>query len=164
MGPELSTLTTALKSAGLLNQALSGKGPFTVFAPSNDAFAKLGESELQRLLDPTNLRQLQDVLGVHVTVGATLHSEDLQPVQNVKSLEGKDLSITNGRSSDGNEVRVGFPYQLYWPELPAKVIRSDIDASNAVVHIIDIVLMPPPANVITVGVTPEPRVQALPAL
>merc|ERR1711981_5309 len=59
--PDLSTLVTALK-AGKLTTALSGKGPFTVFAPSNEAFAKLPKSVLDRLLDPKNIKELQDVL------------------------------------------------------------------------------------------------------
>merc|ERR1712139_471121 len=120
--PELSTLTAALKAAGLLDEALSGKGPFTVFAPSNDAFAKLDQSDLKRLLDPKNKQQLQDLLGAHVTAAASLHSADLQPIQNVKSLEGIDLSIAKEEAL--GEVHVGFPYQLYWPQLPAKVTSA----------------------------------------
>jgi uncharacterized surface protein with fasciclin (FAS1) repeats len=155
---ELSTLTTALKAAGLLNTALSGKGPLTVFAPSNDAFAKLDKATLDHLLDPENIHELQGLLEVHVTNGVSLHAADLKKVQNVKSLEGQDLSIVK----DQLGVHVGFPYQLYWPELPAKVTGADNDASNAVVHIIDTVLMPPPSTA-TLAL-PRSSTQTLPQL
>ena len=79
--PDLSTLVTALK-AGKLTDALSGKGPFTVFAPSNEAFAKLPKSVLDRLLDPKNIKELQDVLEYHVIAGAAVHKADLKSIQN----------------------------------------------------------------------------------
>ena len=80
--PDLSTLVTALK-AGKLTDALSGKGPFTVFAPSNEAFAKLPKSVLDRLLDPKNIKELQDVLEYHVIAGAAVHKADLKSIQNL---------------------------------------------------------------------------------
>jgi len=143
---ELSTLTAALKAVGLLDTALSGKGPFTVFAPSNNAFDKLGEATLDHLLDPENIHELQGLLSVHVASGVSLHSAQLKKVQNVKSLEGQDLSIVK----DQFGIHVGFPYQLYWPQLPAKVTGADNDASNAVVHIIDVVLIPDPRSIVMV--------------
>ena len=79
---DLSTLVTALK-AGKLTDALSGKGPFTVFAPSNEAFAKLPKSVLDRLLDPKNIKELQDVLEYHVIAGAAVHKADLKSIQNL---------------------------------------------------------------------------------
>ena len=79
---DLSTLVTALK-AGKLTDALSGKGPFTVFAPSNEAFAKLPKSILDRLLDPKNIKELQDVLEYHVIAGAAVHKADLKSIQNL---------------------------------------------------------------------------------
>merc|ERR1711934_315195 len=91
--PDLSTLVTALK-AGKLTDALSGKGPFTVFAPSNEAFAKLPKSVLDRLLDPNNIKELQDVLEYHVIAGAAIHKADLEDYQNVKTLEGKTLLLS----------------------------------------------------------------------
>merc|ERR1711959_718078 len=126
--PELSTLVTALK-AGKLTDALSGQGPFTVFAPSNEAFAKLPKSILDRLLDPKNIKELQDVLEYHVIAGAAVHKADLKSIQRVKTLEGKELAIF--RDYRGN-VRVG----------DARVTTADVDASNGVVHIIDHVLLP----------------------
>merc|ERR1711977_813490 len=126
--PDLTTLVTALK-AGKLTDALSGKGPFTVFAPSNEAFAKLPKSVLDRLLDPKNIKELQDALEYHVIAGAAVHKADLKSIQRVKTLEGKELAIF--RDYRGN-VRVG----------DARVTTADVDASNGVVHIIDHVLLP----------------------
>merc|ERR1711959_841812 len=125
---DLSTLVTALK-AGKLTDALSGKGPFTVFAPSNEAFAKLPKSVLDRLLDPKNIKELQDVLEYHVIAGAAVHKADLKSIQRVKTLEGKELVIFKDHHGD---VRVG----------DAEVTTADVDASNGVVHIIDHVLLP----------------------
>merc|ERR1711934_914283 len=114
---DLSTLVTALK-AGKLTDALSGKGPFTVFAPSNEAFSKLPKSVLERLLDPKNIKELQDLLEYHVIAGAAVHAADLKPIQKVKTLEGKELLIRK----IGNNVLVE----------KAKVTTADIDASNGV--------------------------------
>merc|ERR1712072_144822 len=126
--PDLSTLVTALK-AGELTHGLSGKGPFTVFVPSNEAFAKLPKSVLDRLLDPKNIKELQDVLEYHVIAGAAVHKADLKSIQRVKTLEGKELVIFKDHHGD---VRVG----------DAEVTTADVDASNGVVHIIDHVLLP----------------------
>merc|ERR1712032_951936 len=128
--PALSTLVTALK-AGDLVSALQGKGPFTVFAPTNAAFAKLPKAELTRLLDPKNAKDLVAVLTYHVVAGAAVYSKDLKPTQNVKTLQGQSLSIK--LSSAGVTIN-GI----------AKVTTADVGASNGVVHIIDTVLIPPP--------------------
>jgi len=125
---DLSTLVTALK-AGKLTDALSGKGPFTVFAPSNEAFAKLPKSVLERLLDPKNIKELQAVLEYHVIAGAAVHKADLKFTQRVKTLEGKELFIVKDHRGD---VLVDN----------ARVTTADVDASNGVVHIIDNVLIP----------------------
>jgi len=136
---DLSTLVTALK-AGKLTDALSGKGPFTVFAPSNEAFAKLPKSVLERLLDPKNIKELQNLLEYHVIAGAAVHKADLKFIQKVKTLEGKELFIVKDHRGD---VLVDN----------ARVTTADVDASNGVVHIIDKVLIPraldqlPPAAV-----------------
>merc|ERR1712183_807930 len=136
---DLSTLVTALK-AGKLTDALSGKGPFTVFAPSNEAFSKLPKSVLERLLDPKNIKELQDLLEYHVIAGAAVHKADLKFTQKVKTLEGKELFVVKDHRGD---VLVDN----------AKVTTADVDASNGVVHIIDKVLIPraldqlPPAAV-----------------
>jgi len=136
---DLSTLVTALK-AGKLTDALSGKGPFTVFAPSNEAFSKLPKSVLERLLDPKNIKELQNLLEYHVIAGAAVHKADLKFIQKVKTLEGKELFIVKDHRGD---VLVDN----------ARVTTADVDASNGVVHIIDKVLIPraldqlPPAAV-----------------
>ena len=88
----LSTLVTAL-SAGNLVTALQGTGPFTVFAPTNAAFAKLPAAELSRLLEPGNVNELVAILTYHVVSGAAVYSTDLKASQNVKTLQGQDLSI-----------------------------------------------------------------------
>merc|ERR1719460_2809465 len=126
---DLSTLVTALK-AGDLVAALQGKGPFTVFAPSNAAFAKLPKATLESLLEPKNKGKLVDILTYHVVSGAAVYSKDLKPTQNVKTLQGDDVLVTS--SSAGVTINGN-----------SKVIAADIAATNGVVHIIDTVLMPP---------------------
>merc|ERR1719506_1991215 len=128
--PDLSTLVTALKAAKLTG-ALSGKGPFTVFAPTNEAFAKLPSATLKRLLDPANIKELVDILTYHVIAGAAVFAKDLKPEQSVKTLEGLDVNIT-ASSRDG--VRINGN---------SKVTTADVAATNGVVHIIDTVLLPP---------------------
>merc|ERR1712032_1137431 len=129
---DLSTLVAALK-AGSLVAALQGKGPFTVFAPSNAAFAKLPKATLESLLEPKNKDKLVDILTYHVVSGAAVYSKDLKPTQNVKTLQGDDVLVTS--SSAGVTINGD-----------AKVIKADIAATNGVVHIIDTVLMPPTAT------------------
>merc|ERR1712195_400081 len=124
--PDLSTLVAALK-AGELITALSGKGPFTVFAPTNEAFAALPDGTLAHLLDPVNIKQLQAVLEYHVIPDAAMRSFDL--ANDVTTLEGKDVHITR---RDGS---------IFIND--AKVTTADTDTTNGVVHIIDQVLIPP---------------------
>merc|ERR1719353_2334548 len=126
---DLSTLVTALK-AGDLVAALQGKGPFTVFAPSNAAFAKLPKATLESLLEPKNKGKLVGILTYHVVSGAAVYSKDLKPTQNVKTLQGDDVLVTS--SSAGVLINGN-----------SRVIAADIAATNGVVHIIDTVLMPP---------------------
>jgi len=124
--PDLSTLVTAVK-AGNLTGVLSSPGPFTVFAPTNEAFAKLPSATLNHLLDPKNIAELDAVLTYHVVAGA-VHSTDLKPFQEVKSVEGSELRII---------VTHEHVYVNH-----AKVTTANVDASNGVVHIIDEVLIP----------------------
>merc|ERR1712032_455418 len=125
---DLSTLVAAL-TAGKLVTALEGKGPFTVFAPTNEAFAKLPKATLNSLLEPKNIKQLDDVLEYHVVAGAAVHSKDLKASQRVKTLMGEQLTVT--KSWRG--VRINGK---------AKVTTADVAATNGVVHIIDTVLIP----------------------
>jgi len=127
--PDLSTLVTALK-AGDLTGALSGTGPFTVFAPTNEAFAKLPADVLKQLLEPANIKKLQAVLEYHVIAGAAVYSKDLKEHQQVKTLEGESVTIVK---KDGK----------VFVNMNAQVTTADVGASNGVVHIIDNVLLPP---------------------
>ena len=127
---DLSTLVTALV-AGKLTTALSGKGPFTVFAPTNEAFAALPKATLAHLLEPENIKELQLVLEYHVIPGAAIHAADLKSFQTAKTLEGQAVTIVK-RNGD---ILVD----------KSKVITADVDATNGVVHIIDAVLIPPKA-------------------
>merc|ERR1711865_1370574 len=130
---DLSTLVTALV-AGKLTTALSGKGPFTVFAPTNEAFAALPKATLAHLLEPENIKELQLVLEYHVIPGAAIHAADLKSFQTAKTLEGQAVTIVK----HNGDILVD----------KSKVITADVDATNGVVHIIDAVLIPPAAAVI----------------
>jgi len=125
--PDLSTLVTALK-AGKLVDTLSGAGPFTVFAPTNEAFAKLPKSLLDYLLDPKNIKELDDVLTYHVASGS-VHAKDLKNHEKIKTVEGKEVEA--------------FLYNNHVYINDAEVTTADVDASNGVVHIINHVLIPP---------------------
>jgi len=124
---DLSTLVGLLKSAELV-KTLEGKGPFTVFAPTNEAFAKLGKDKLAELKKPENREKLKKILLFHVVSG-DISSAKLADMSRVKTEEGDSLAVTkrNGKIYIGN----------------AQVVGSDIDASNGVVHLIDKVMMPP---------------------
>merc|ERR1719201_2147441 len=124
---DLSTLVAALKAGHLVN-ALEGKRPFTVFAPTNEAFAKLPKATLNSLLQPKNVRTLQAVLEYHVVSGS-IYSSSLKPSQHVKTLGGEQLLVTKSRRG----VHINGK---------AKVTTADVAATNGVVHIIDTVLIP----------------------
>jgi len=123
--PDLSTLVTALTAGGLTG-TLSGKGPFTVFAPTNEAFAKIETKALNALLK--NKAELDKVLEYHV-LAANLHMRELMAVKIAKTLEGENVDVTD----PGGVIKVNN----------AKVLTADVAASNGIVHIIDTVLMPP---------------------
>merc|ERR1711998_822593 len=125
---DLSTLVTAL-TAGKLTTALSGDGPFTVFAPTNEAFAALPKATLAHLLDPKNIKELDEILEYHVIAGTAIHAKDLKEFQKVKTLEGRTVNVLK---RDGS-VLVGN----------SKVVTADVDATNGVVHVINHVLIPP---------------------
>jgi uncharacterized surface protein with fasciclin (FAS1) repeats len=117
-----STLVTAVKAANLVD-ALKSPGPFTVFAPTDDAFAKLPPGTIQTLVQ--NIPQLARILTYHVVSGK-LMQEDLAKVNSVISLEGSPISID---CSDAFEVK------------NATVIAADIEADNGVIHVIDNVIL-----------------------
>ena len=124
--PDLSTLVSALKAADLVS-TLEGKGPFTVFAPTNQAFSDI-QPTVDKLLEPANKDELTKVLTYHVVPG-TYTSADLKDGQKLKTVEGQDLTV----SIKGGTVKVN----------DATVEKADIETSNGVVHIIDGVLVPP---------------------
>jgi uncharacterized surface protein with fasciclin (FAS1) repeats len=122
-----NTLVEAAKAAGLVD-TLSSPGPFTVFAPTDDAFAKVPKAVLDALM--ANKTLLTAVLTYHVVPGEVM-SSDLKNGMSVKTVEGSDVKIT----IDSAGVMVNN----------AKVIKADIKASNGVVHVIDAVILPPVA-------------------
>jgi len=128
--PDFSTLVTAVKKAGLV-KALSGKGPYTVFAPTDEAFAKVPSATLTALL--ADKKALADVLTYHVVKGK-IPASKLQPTQTVTTLEGKDITIdvANGKATitdgQGNTVNI---------------TTTDIKTKNGIIHVIDGVLLPP---------------------
>jgi len=124
---DLSTLVTAVKAAGLV-ETLQGDGPFTVFAPTNAAFAALPEGTLESLLKPENKDKLTAILTYHV-VGAKVMSGDLSDGQTAKTVNGKEITV---KLADGKAMING-----------ATVVAADVKASNGVVHVIDTVIIPP---------------------
>lgn len=127
--PDLSTLVKAVTAADLAT-TLQGKGPFTVFAPTNAAFADI-QSTVDTLLMPENKEDLQGVLTYHVVPGKVM-AADLKDGQELTTVQGEKLKV----SIDGSTVKVG----------DATVTQPDVEASNGVVHVIDKVLVPPANN------------------
>ncbi len=122
--PLLSTLVTAVKAAGLVD-TLNGDGPFTIFAPTNDAFAKIPADQLNAIL--ADKEMLTKILTYHVVAGTQYDAAGLGGAGNLDSVEGEQLSF----GADGTTVN------------DAKVLCSDVMTANATVHIIDTVLLPP---------------------
>lgn len=121
------TLTAALKAAGL-TETLSGEGPYTVFAPTDEAFAALPQDALQDLLKPENKEILVKILTYHVVPGNVQSSALTSGA--VKSVEGGAIDV---KVDSASGVTVN----------DAKVVQSDIQASNGVIHVIDKVILPP---------------------
>jgi len=124
--PSFKTLVAAVKAAGLVD-TLSGKGPFTVFAPTDAAFAALPKGTLESLLKPENKAKLQKILTYHVVPGAVTSSA-IKPGQ-VKTVEGQPVTL----KVMGGKVMVNN----------ANVTAADVKASNGVIHVIDKVILPP---------------------
>ena len=120
------TLAAALKAGGLID-TLKGAGPFTVFAPTDEAFAKLPAGTVQDLLKPQNKEKLVAILTYHV-VPAKAMAKDVAGMSSAKTVNGKELKL----KIDGNKVMVN----------EATVIKADIETSNGVIHVIDAVLLP----------------------
>ncbi len=123
---QFNTLAAALDAADLIG-TLKGEGPFTVFAPTDDAFAKLPEGTVESLLMPENRDQLIAVLTYHVVPGKVM-AEDVVNLSEATTVQGSDVSI---KVVDGS-VRID----------DATVVAADVDASNGVIHVIDSVILP----------------------
>lgn len=121
-----NTLATALQAAGLVD-TLKGKGPFTVFAPTDEAFAKLPAGTVESLLKPENKEKLVSILTYHVVPGA-VSSGQVVKMNAAKTVQGQSAKI----SANGGSVMIDG----------AKVVKTDILASNGVIHVIDSVILP----------------------
>jgi len=124
---KFKTLAAALRAADLVD-TLKGRGPFTVFAPTDEAFAKLPAGTVDNLLKPENKDQLVAILTYHVVPGKVM-AADVIKLKEAKTVNGKMLDI----ETKGDAVMVN----------DAKVTATDISASNGVIHVIDTVILPP---------------------
>ena len=122
-----STLTAALKAGGKKEMLEEDKGPFTVFAPTDEAFAKLPAGTVENLLKPENKEKLAKILAYHVVPGKVM-AADVKTME-ADTAEGSKLNV----KVDDGKVMVNN----------ANVIKTDITATNGVIHVIDTVLMPP---------------------
>jgi uncharacterized surface protein with fasciclin (FAS1) repeats len=122
---QFKTLVAAVKAAGLA-ETLSGKGPFTVFAPTDEAFAKLPAGTVENLLKPENKQKLAGILTYHVLAGKVMAAD--VKTMSAKTVNGKEAAI----KVDGGKVTIGA----------ANVVKTDVGASNGVIHVIDAVLLP----------------------
>lgn len=123
--PDFSTLVAAVKAAGL-DGTLAGAGPFTVFAPTNAAFEKLPAGTVESLLKPENKDKLTAILTYHVVPGKVMAAQ-VTGLTEAKTVNGKSAPIDTTAG-----VRIGG----------ANVVKTDIAASNGVIHVVDSVLMP----------------------
>ncbi len=123
---QFNTLVAAVEAADLAT-TLKGDGPFTVFAPTDEAFAALPEGTVENLLKPENKEQLIAVLTYHVVAGKIMSSDIAGTATSVKSVQGSELDVdaTNGVTVDG-----------------ANVVTADIETDNGVIHVIDRVVLP----------------------
>ena len=120
------TLAAALSAAGLVD-TLKGEGPFTVFAPNDDAFAKLPAGTVESLVEPENKSKLTDILTYHVVAGKVM-AEDVTQMNSAKTLNGQSakVAVVEGKVMLDN----------------ATVVATDIACDNGVIHVIDSVIMP----------------------
>ena len=123
---QFKTLATAATAAGLVD-TLKSDGPFTVFAPTDDAFGKLPPGTVEELLKPENKGKLAEILTYHVVPGKVM-AKDVAGMTSAKTVQGSDVKIA---SKDGH-VMINN----------AKVTQADVPASNGVIHVIDNVLIP----------------------
>lgn len=124
---DFNTLVAAVKAAGLV-ETLQGDGPFTVFAPTDAAFAKLPKGTVESLLKPENKEKLAAVLKYHVVSGRVM-AKDVVTLKSAKTVQGATVRIK--ASDDGVQLN------------DSKVVKTDIVCDNGVIHVIDSVLLPP---------------------
>lgn len=129
--PDFSTLVAAIQAAGLV-ETLKGPGPFTVFAPTNAAFAALPAGTLDSLLLPENRDQLVAILTYHVVPGAVTSDQIIGQRIEVGTVQGKTVRVVGTTNKLGVSVRVN----------DANVTTADLIATNGVIHVIDKVLLP----------------------
>lgn len=122
------TLAAALQAAGLV-ETLKGAGPFTVFAPTDAAFAKLPAGTVEDLLKPENKAKLISILTYHVVPGSVMAAQ-------VVTMDGKEAKTVNGQS-----VKISVKEGTVMVDA-AKVVTTDIKASNGVIHVLDSVILP----------------------
>ena len=120
-----NTLVAAVRAAGLVD-TLRGEGPFTLFAPTDEAFSKLPAGTLDSLLKPENRGKLQSILTYHVVAGKVM-AADVVSLKAAKTVNGQEVTISTG---DGVKVD------------GARVVKTDIECSNGVIHVIDSVILP----------------------
>jgi uncharacterized surface protein with fasciclin (FAS1) repeats len=132
---KFKTLAAALGAAGLVD-AVKGPGPFTVFAPSDEAFAKLPKGTVETLLKPENKEKLKAILTYHVVPGKVM-AKDVVGIKGAKSLNGQRIDV----KVDGGKVMVDG----------AQVVTTDIACTNGVIHVIDSVILPSEDNIPTVA-------------
>jgi uncharacterized surface protein with fasciclin (FAS1) repeats len=120
------TLVAAVKAADLVD-VLKGDGPFTVFAPTDEAFSKLPEGTIADLLKPENKDKLQAILKHHVVAGKVM-AADVTSLKSAKTVQGTELAI----DASGGSVKIA----------DATVVQADIACSNGVIHVIDTVVLP----------------------
>jgi uncharacterized surface protein with fasciclin (FAS1) repeats len=130
------TLVAAVQAAGLVN-TLKGDGPFTVFAPTDDAFAKLPKGTVESLLKPENKSQLQAILTYHVVAGK-VYATDVVKLSGAETVQGQQVDI----AVNGGNVTVDN----------ANVVKTDIETSNGVIHVIDTVLLPADKDIVDTAV------------
>jgi len=120
-----STLVAAVKAAGLV-ETLKGEGPYTVFAPTNEAFAKLPKGTLESLLKPENKQKLVAILTYHVVPGKVM---------------AKDVKSGKVKTASGSSFKMKVSKKGVWVD-NAKVVATDVKADNGVIHVIDTVILP----------------------
>lgn len=123
---DFETLVAAVQAAGLV-ETLKGSGPFTVFAPTDEAFGKLPEGTVDSLLQPENKEQLVAVLTYHVVPGKVFAADVVQ-LSRAKTVQGSEVTI----AVEDDQVKIDG----------ATVVKADIETSNGVIHVIDAVILP----------------------